>query len=98
VQTGSGLYDECLWSLSGFAKEKTIIKLCVLEMERVASNSAASIYWAPPSARFVTISARCDGLGRRRAITQFALVPGRAKVFLSALHKVVAPIRWRQDG
>jgi hypothetical protein len=46
--------------LGGLAKGNTITNCGVLEMEKTPTNTAWSIYWAPPSARFVTISARCD--------------------------------------
>jgi hypothetical protein len=59
-------------------------------------NTASSIYWAPPSARFVTISARCDCWQRRRAITQFALALQVAKLLPRALCKAVTPISRRQ--
>lgn len=65
-------------------------------MGETTTNTAWSIYWAPPSARFVTISARCDGWHGRRAITQFALVLQSAKLFLAALCKAGEPIIWRQ--
>jgi hypothetical protein len=63
---------------------------------RPPEHTASSIYWAPPSARFVTISARCDCWRRRRAITQFALALHVAKLFPRALCKAVAPITTRQ--
>jgi hypothetical protein len=64
--------------------------------EDFQEHTASSIYWAPPSARFVTISARCDCWRRRRAITQFALALHVAKLFPRALCKAVAPITPRQ--
>jgi hypothetical protein len=49
IEKIGGLYSEV-----GFAKENTITKCCVLEMWKTSTNTAWSIYWAPPSARFVT--------------------------------------------